>query len=58
MMKQKVKINAPGVSSKYGYIVEDCGEYAIIKVGCSVDHLEWLEEDHCIILGCSYYEKI
>ena len=56
-MKQKVRINAEGVSSRYGYIVEDFGDCAIIKVGCSVDRIACME-DHCIILGSDLYEKI
>ena len=57
-MKKMVKINAVGVNSKYGYIVEDCGDFALIKVGCKNDHLDCLTEENCIILGKDLYEVI
>lgn len=55
-MKQMVRINAENVKSKFGYIIEDCVDYALIKVAC--DKNECLIEDHCIVLGCTLYEKI
>ena len=41
-MKKMVKINAVGVNSKYGYIVEECDDFALIKVGCKNDRLDCL----------------
>ena len=57
-MKKMVKINAVGVNSKYGYIVEDFGDFALIKVSCKNDHLDCLTEENCIILGKDLYEVI
>ena len=53
-MKKMVKINAVGVNSKYGYIVEECDDFALIKVGCKNDRLDCLSEENCIILGKMY----
>ena len=58
MKKQKVRINAAGVSSKYGYIVDEFEDMALIKVGCSADWVKSLVKPHCIILGTDLYEEI
>lgn len=57
-MKKMVRIKAKNVQSKYGYIVEDCGDFALIKVGVSSDNMKCLENRNCIILGADLYEKI
>ena len=57
-MKKMVKINAVGVNSKYGYIVEECDDFALIKVCCKNDHIDCLSEENCIILGKDLYEVI
>ena len=58
MKKRKVRINAAGVSSKYGYIVDEFEDMALIKVACSTDWLKCLIVPHCIILGTDLYEEI
>lgn len=55
-MKKLVRINAENVNSKFGYIVEEFGDAALIKVAC--DELNWLSESNCIILGSDLYEEI
>ena len=56
-MKKLVRINAQNVSSRFGYIVEEFGDAALIKVGCKDDRLAWLPEN-CIILGSDLYKEI
>lgn len=58
MKKRKVRINAAGVSSKYGYIVDEFEDMALIKVGCSTDWVKCLAEPYCIVLGANLYEEI
>lgn len=55
-MKKLVKINATNVKSRFGYIVEEYVDFALIKVAC--DELKCLTECNCIILGSDLYEKI
>lgn len=55
-MKKLVRINAENVNSKFGYIVEEFGDAALIKVAC--DELNCLSESNCIILGSDLYEEI
>lgn len=57
-MKTLVKINAEGIHSRFGYIVDEVCGMALIKVSCKLDWMECLECEHCIILGSSYLEKI
>ena len=55
-MKKLVRIHAENVNSKFGYVVEEFGGAALIKVAC--DDLKCLEEQNCIILGSDLYEEI
>lgn len=56
-MKTLVKINAEGVYSRFGYIIDEVGDMALIKVSCKLDWFKCLETEHCIILGSTYFEK-
>lgn len=56
IMKTLVKINASGVHSHFGYIVDEYKDVALIKVSCKSDWLEFLEDPHCIILGKAYFK--
>lgn len=58
MKKKLVKINAKNVSSKFGYIVEEYEDAALIKVGCKADHMKAPESENCIILGSELYEEV
>lgn len=55
-MKKLVRINAENVNSKFGYIIEEFGGAALIKVAC--DELKCLTESNCVILGSDLYEEI
>ena len=55
-MKKLVRINAENVNSKFGYILEEFGDVALIKTAC--DELQCLQESNCIILGSDLYEEI
>lgn len=57
-MKSLARINAPGVRSHFGYIVDTLGGAAIIKVSCKEDWMEWIETPHCIILGSVFLELL
>lgn len=55
-----VKINAKGINSRYGYIVERTfqGQAALIKVGIKADWQKFWCEPHCIMLGKELFEEI
>ncbi len=57
-MKSLVKINAPGVNSHFGYILDMIGGAAVIKVPCKEDWMECLETQHCILFGSAFLEKL
>ena len=55
---KKVKINAPGVNSRFGIVVDSFDGMNLVKVACAADWMDCLEEKSCVILGDSYLSPV
>ena len=55
---RKVKINAAGVNSRFGIVLDSFGGMNLVKVACAADWMDCLEEKHCVILGDSYLSPV
>lgn len=55
---KKVRINAPGINSRFGIVLDSFDGANLIKVACSSDWMKCLIEEHCILLGDSYLSPL